>query len=198
MKKTFLLVVQILFATFCFSQDVIIKANGEEIKSKILEVNQTEVKYKNFDYQSGPSYTISKSEIFMIRYQNGTKDVFNDTKSKTGTIISVMPTEEMRTKGREDAINYYRGRNSGAGWTMATSIITSPLFALIPAIACSSSEPSDENLNAPNDKLMRDAEYKRAYVDESRKIKKKKIWKNFGIGSGIWLGVILLLGGITP
>lgn len=198
MKKTFLLFTQILIVTFCFAQDVIIKVNGEEIKSKILEVNQTEVKYKNFDYQSGPSYTVSKSEIFMIRYQNGTKDVFNDTKSKNGSIVSIMPTDEMRTKGREDAINYYRGKNSGAGWTMATSIITSPLFALIPAVACSSSEPSEENLNAPSDKLMRDADYKRAYVDESHRIKKKRIWKNFAIGSGVWLGVIILLGSITP
>jgi hypothetical protein len=196
MKKAFLLVTQILIVTFCFAQDVIIKSNGEEIKSKILEVNQNEVKYKIFDYQSGPSYTISKSDIFMIRYENGTKDVFNDAKGKNNSNVSVIPFEEMRTKGKQDASTYYRGKNSGAGWTMVTSIVTSPLIALIPAVACSASEPNDINLNAPDEKLMKNADYKQAYVDQSHKIKKRKIWKNFAIGSGVWIGIILLAGGL--
>jgi hypothetical protein len=196
MKKTFLLAVQIIFATICFSQDVIIKTNGDEIKSKILEVGQNEIKYKNFDYQNGPSYTISKSEIFMIRYENGSKDVFNDSKTKKGDIVSVMPSEEMRAKAKQDATTYYRGKKSGAGWTMATSIVTSPLLALIPAVACASSEPNEENLNAPDEKLMKNADYKQAYVDQSHKIKKRKIWKNFAIGSGVWVGIILLAGGL--
>lgn len=196
MKKTFLLAVQILFATICFSQDVIIKTNGDEIKSKILEVGQNEIKYKNFDYLNGPSYTISKSEIFMIRYENGSKDVFIDSKSKKGDIVSVMPSEEMRAKAKQDATTYYRGKNSGAGWTMATSIVTSPLLALIPAVACASSEPNEGNLNAPDEKLMKNADYKQAYVDQSHKIKKRKIWKNFAIGSGVWVGIILLAGGL--
>ncbi len=196
MKKTLLLTVQILIATFCFSQDVIIKTNGDEIKSKILEVSQNEIKYKVFDYQNGPSYTISKSDIFMVRYENGTKDIFNDSKSKKGTIVSVMPTEEMRAKAKQDATTYYRGKNSGAGWTMATSIVTSPLLALIPAFACASSEPNEGNLNVPDEKLMKNPDYKQAYVDQSHKIKKRKIWKNFAIGSGVWLGIVLLAGGL--
>jgi hypothetical protein len=196
MKKAFLVFSQVLIVTFCFAQDVITKVNGDEIKSKILEVNQNEIKYKVFDYQSGPSYTISKSEIFMIRYENGSKDIFNDTKGKNNSMASLIPIDEMRTKGREDASTYYKGRSTGAGWTLTTSILTSPLIALIPAIACSSSEPNEDNLNVPDAKLMRNADYKQAYVDQSHKIKKRKIWKNFGIGSGIWLGLLVLAGGL--
>jgi hypothetical protein len=196
MKKAFLVFSQVLIVTFCFAQDIITKVNGEEIKSKILEVSQNEIKYKVFDYQTGPSYTISKAEIFMIRYENGSKDVFNETKSKSSSVASLIPIDEMRTKGREDATTYYKGKSSGAGWTMATSIVTSPLIALVPAIACSSSEPDDDNLNAPDAKLMRNADYKQAYVDQSHKIKKRKIWKNFGIGSGFWLGLLVLAGSL--
>jgi hypothetical protein len=194
MKKAFLVFAQTLIVTFCFAQDIIIKVNGEEIKSKILEVSQGEIKYKIFDYQSGPSYTVSKSEIFMIRYENGLKDVFNNAKEKKDSLVSAMPSEEMRTKAKQDAITYYRGKNSGAAWTMATTIVTSPILGLIPAFACAASEPNEDNLNAPDEKLMKNADYNKAYVDQSRKIKKRKIWKNFAIGSGVWVGLVLIGG----
>lgn len=58
-----------------FAQDVIVKRNGDEVKVRVLEVNTDNIKYKNFDNQSGPLYTILKSEIFMIKYENGMKEV---------------------------------------------------------------------------------------------------------------------------
>ena len=57
------------------AQDVLFKKNGEEIKVKVLEFLQTEVKYKNFDNPDGPVYTISKSDIVRIKYANGTDEV---------------------------------------------------------------------------------------------------------------------------
>ena len=44
------------------------------------------IKYKKFDNPNGPLYTILKSEVFLIKYENGTKDVFtiesNDQQNK--------------------------------------------------------------------------------------------------------------------
>ena len=37
------------------------------------------IKYKKFDNPDGPVYTLKKSEVFMIKYPNGNKDVFNDS-----------------------------------------------------------------------------------------------------------------------
>lgn len=196
MKKQFLFVLQLFIATFCFSQDIIVKSNGDEIKTKIIEVNQLDIKYKNFDYPSGPSFSISKSDVFMVRYENGTKDVFNDVKSKNNANTSNTSNEDMAIKGKQDATSFYKGKKSGAGWTAATTIITSPLLGAIPAFVCSSTEPSDENLNYKDDKLIKNANYNEAYVEQAHKIKKRKIWKNFGIASGVWLGIIILLGGI--
>jgi hypothetical protein len=59
-------------------QDVIVQKNGEEIKAKVEQVLDTEIKYKKFDNLSGPLYSIKKSELFMIKYENGSKDVFGD------------------------------------------------------------------------------------------------------------------------
>jgi len=61
-----------------FSQDVIIFKNGDEVKAKVKEVSTDVVKYNKWDNREGPLYSTGKSDIFMIKYQNGTKDVFND------------------------------------------------------------------------------------------------------------------------
>lgn len=54
--------------------DIIIK-NGDEIKAKVIEINSDEIKYKKCDNLNGPTYTLKKSEVFMIKYPNGSKDV---------------------------------------------------------------------------------------------------------------------------
>lgn len=72
-------------AGFAYSQDQLFKKDNTKIEAKILEINQTEIKYKLFNYQDGPTIIISKNDVAMIIYQNGTHEVFN---SKTAT-----PTE---------------------------------------------------------------------------------------------------------
>lgn len=66
----------IFFTTIISAQDIITKVNGEEIPVKVTEVNRDDVKYKKFSNQSGPAYVILKSEIFMIKYEDGDKDLF--------------------------------------------------------------------------------------------------------------------------
>ena len=46
--------------------DTIIKRTDEKIISKITEVNPENVKYKRFDNQDGPVYTLPKSEIKVL------------------------------------------------------------------------------------------------------------------------------------
>lgn len=65
------------------AQDVIVKKDGSTILSKVLEVTSSEVKYKKFSNQDGPTYTIKVSELKAINYQNGDKDTFGDTTEGT-------------------------------------------------------------------------------------------------------------------
>jgi len=188
MRKIGLLIaITFLTTTFCFSQDVITLKTGEDINAKIIEVGIKDIKYKKFDNIDGPSFTILKSEVLMTRYKNGTKDVYNVEKQENSN------DEEMALQGTKDAGTYYKGRNSGKIWTGVTSVITSPVLGLIPALACSSSEPQQENLNVENEELMKNSSYKAAYHKKAYKIKKNKIWASYGIGSGAWLLLILLL-----
>ena len=77
--KNFLLLAFIaMFGFSAVAQDIIILKNGDEIKSFVQEVGIEYVKYKKFDNPTGPIYTKAIAEIFMIKYQNGSKDVFNE------------------------------------------------------------------------------------------------------------------------
>ena len=88
MKRKFALLIIAAFAVMnSFGQDIITKKNGDEIKAKVSEIGPTEIKYKQFDDHEGPTIAIPKTDVFMIKYENGTKDVFTDNqvgKSENG------------------------------------------------------------------------------------------------------------------
>lgn len=60
------------------SQDLIFLKNGDEIESRIIEVSISQVSFKKESNLNGPIYKISINEIFMIKYSNGSKDVFKE------------------------------------------------------------------------------------------------------------------------
>ena len=72
----------LFFALFGYgavrAQDIITLKSGEEMQTKVLEINLTEVKYKKFENLQGPAYSIEKDKVFMIKYENGNKDVFEN------------------------------------------------------------------------------------------------------------------------
>lgn len=79
MKKIFFFCIAFVTALAANCQDIIIKKTGEEIKAKVLEIGVSEVKYKRFDFQDGPVYTIAKTEVIMVRYENGINEVISTT-----------------------------------------------------------------------------------------------------------------------
>ncbi len=60
------------------SCDEIIFKDGTEMKAKVLEISSSEVRYKRCDMQDGPTYVAKRSEVFMIKYSNGTREVFKE------------------------------------------------------------------------------------------------------------------------
>jgi hypothetical protein len=79
MKKILVILVALLGSmSMLKAQDIIVKRNGDEIKAIVLKVSSTEVEYKKFGSSSNVIYTLLKSEIFMIKYADGDKDVFKE------------------------------------------------------------------------------------------------------------------------
>lgn len=67
------------------AQDIITLKNGDDLNAKVLEVLDGEIRYKRSDNPDGPVFTMRKSEILMITYQNGTRDVMNSVPSDNYT-----------------------------------------------------------------------------------------------------------------
>lgn len=178
-----------------FSQDVITKKTGEDINAIVTEVNQADIKYKKFDNQKGPTFSLLKSDVLMIRYANGTKDLFGQKETEQTNVPVAkdnMPKENMARKGRVDSKRHYKGQNSGANWTAATTILFSPILGAVPAAIGCVIEPTDYNLNYPDSELMKNEEYSAAYVSEARKTKIRKNLISYGVSSVVWVVIISL------
>jgi len=86
--------------TTVFAQDVIVKHDGSTILSKVIKIGTTEVEYKKFSNQNGPTYSILKSDIQAINYENGEKETFADVSKATTQetskqqVITAMPTAD--------------------------------------------------------------------------------------------------------
>jgi len=100
--KKLLLLSFILFASFkIFAQDTIyIKKQDSHIITKIIEVSSTEVKYKKFDYQDGPTYTINKQDLNKIVYKNGDVEMYGQQNNRKKS-DSPIPTSNIFLKFTE-------------------------------------------------------------------------------------------------
>jgi hypothetical protein len=193
MKKIILTALSTIFAlTLCFSQDVITTRSGESIQAKVMEVGQTQIKYKKSDNPEGPVYWILKSVVLMVKYENGTVDVFKVEKKTADSSSVVSLTENLFLKGQVDADRFYKKYKGAGTGTLITSLI-SPLVGLIPAIACSSTKPREFNLDYPNSTLMKNPDYYLGYTQKAKKIKQGKVWLNWGIALGVNFVAELLL-----
>lgn len=100
-KKIVLMIICLAGNATMFAQDIIIRKNGDEIEAIVREIGIEEVRYKKFENQNGPIYRLKKSEISMIRYEDGSRDVFN----KAST-----PVED-RTQAKVNQRNDYQRNN---------------------------------------------------------------------------------------
>ena len=56
------------------SQDVIILKTGEEIEAQIIEINDVEIKYREYRDSDGIIFTMSRGKIREIRYSSGRRE----------------------------------------------------------------------------------------------------------------------------
>ena len=71
MKKVIILIVVAAMSLGAFAQDVIVTRDAKKIDAKILEVSKTEIKYKEFNYQDGPTFVLGVEDLNSIIYANG-------------------------------------------------------------------------------------------------------------------------------
>ena len=76
MKTLLFTITLICISIFSFGQDKIVKRDLTEILCKVSEIGITEIKYKKADNIEGPTYTIKKSEVLKIVFENGSEEKF--------------------------------------------------------------------------------------------------------------------------
>lgn len=52
--------------------------NGQNIIARVLEITPDLIKYKKFNNPDGPLFSVSKSSVHQIIYENGTKDIITE------------------------------------------------------------------------------------------------------------------------
>jgi hypothetical protein len=93
------------------AQDLLIFKNGSEIKAKVLKVSDKEIEYKKFDYIDGPLYVVLKSELVLIKYENGTNEVMqteapsNNNTTTTNNSKTTTGIPKIETIGNEYYVN---------------------------------------------------------------------------------------------
>ena len=77
MRKCLLFILAAVMSSAAFAQDMIVLRNdaADEIAAKVLEIGETQIRYRKFSHPDGPVYTIGKREVFFIRYENGEKEL---------------------------------------------------------------------------------------------------------------------------
>jgi hypothetical protein len=104
MKKSILSIfLLVLVFTFnSFSQDIIYKADGSKEEAKITLVGEREIQYKKFNNPEGPVYSLSKSEILMITYENGEYEMVSN---QNNTVKS--NNQELSTNYTRNLVGYH-------------------------------------------------------------------------------------------
>lgn len=138
---------RILFTMMLFAstlsasaQDVIVKKDGSTILSKVIEIGTTEVKYKKWNNQNGPNYTIAKSDVQAINYENGEKETFgNEVGSQPQqqfnyTDYQSQMAESMAASNRlqrEKLLSSAKSWNKAGGWVFGISFAGGVVTGLI-------------------------------------------------------------------
>jgi hypothetical protein len=114
-----------------------------------------------------------------------------DSKVIDGNGILNSSNKDMFILGQFDATHYYKGYRGASTGTLVVSLL-SPLVGLIPAIACSSTTPKLKNLDYPDSQIFQKIDYQRGYISQSKKIKSKKVWRNWSIALGVNVILVVL------
>jgi len=180
-----------IFPCLSYAQDLIVKMDGQEVPAKVEEITLEEIIYVKPDSLQGPVMRMLKSEVFMIKYANGTREVFSenfpgwDRNSHNG-----LTPEEMYMRGRRDGRHYYRG--DGAMWGSAASSLI-PLYGLIGPIIIAA-VPPDIDKFAPYDRsLLLDPNYARGFKKQAHQRKVGKAATGAAIGTAVSVTTILLI-----
>lgn len=94
MKKIVLLIGAMMTFGFAIAQDVLITKEGNSLKVWGTEIGSTAVYYREYQPEDSPIKRINKSELLLVKFQNGEKVIIGSEQDKTSESITQANTEE--------------------------------------------------------------------------------------------------------
>lgn len=181
----------LLIYSFSFSQDLIILNTGDEIKAKVLGYDQSYLRYRVFDDLSGKIQSLSKNDVSLIKYDDGTSISFGEkTVKQNDTTIVSYSNEQIEEIAKNDANIYYDPTSPilFAGCASFCFPGIGVFTALVP--------PSGENLKIPVE-YASNKEYINYYTQEATFIKQKNVLIATGVTTTLsllfWITLISLM-----
>ncbi|PKV75123.1 hypothetical protein [Pontibacter ramchanderi] len=192
MKKFLLFMLLLGLQQALMAQDIIVKVSGEEIPARVQEITLQEVLYQHPDSLQGLVRRLPKTEVFMVKFANGSKEVFEQHLADSlGSTAEGMTAEQLYALGQQDAKQYYKG--NGAMWgSAASSMVMFPL-GLAGSIAIGATAPKIKADQVSDISLLDRPEYLSGYKEQAARKKRGKALAGVGIGAGIQLGLIILI-----
>jgi hypothetical protein len=187
MEKYLLILFSFLLAQVAMAQDVIVKINGDELKARVREITTTDILYLSADTTDTLSYKLAKTEVFMVRFANGTKEVFTENLlAETIAKTTIADPAYMYQKGRQDARSYYHGTGALLG-SAASVFLAGPVGPIIIGAV----KPRARYNKALPAVSLQDPNYVKGYEKQAHNRKIGKAALGFGLGTGV--GVLYLI-----
>ncbi len=199
----------LLLATvgFCaHAQDVIIDLDGNELPGQVLEITPTQVLYRTPDTDPLlPPTVLDKNTLFMVRFGNGTKEVFGVAAPEPAPLntttlpggegvgpdgLTLVQREQLRTRGHEDALRYYNRTGPFVGSMLGTA---ATFGGVVPAVVIAVVRPKAYKNKELNPQLLAYPSYVAGYETTARK---RKTWPVVG-GYLSGLALLVLIIGAT-
>ncbi|ALW84723.1 hypothetical protein AUC43_06275 [Hymenobacter sedentarius] len=91
MRTSLLFALLGLLAGTAHAQDLLTKRTGEAVSVKVVEITPSEVKYRRTDNPDGPLISIWRSDVYTIRYANGTQELLNSNPTPAAAPATTVP-----------------------------------------------------------------------------------------------------------
>ncbi len=111
MKKIIILIVFTFGSFTIHAQDILTLKSGSEIKGVITEITQDQIKFKKTP--EGPIYSLNKSDVFMIVYENGRKEIVQLQNTPGNTTVPTTNPKLVEEDEKLDPTKHYGGPRIG-------------------------------------------------------------------------------------
>ncbi len=184
------------------AQDIITDLAGAELTGQVLEITPTKVVYRTADSDPTlPPTVLDKNTLFMVRFANGTKEVFSPPSAPAveiaptdeGYAATTLPAssinltreqeEQLRQRGADDARRYYNRTGPFIGTMLGTA---GTFGGIYPGLIIALVKPKASKNKLLDPTLLAYPSYVQSYELTARK---RKTWPVIG---GYVSGLVLL------